>query len=548
MKKTKIGKVFVVASAAFGLLLCGLSATTISLNQEVPSLLCGDITFGTTQYSSTSLLTAGEYSLCNFKADVTSAKAYSGKQGDAVRLGTTSEGGTLTVSFSSPVVLTKVKVLAYPYTASEKPVASDIAVSTDAAAPSAKSLDTLFGTEAPDISDASRDRGYVFEGLDGGEAVPTSTFEIQSTLRLNLCKIVFTFLEVGQTETSSSSSSSSTSTVDDGIADLSIHVLAPGVMEAGDCIYVRAGENDILIDAGPSYSAKDIVIPRLKELCVDGRFEYVIATHAHLDHIALFSLFEGGIFEEFEVENLIQFAGTNSQSQAYKTYVEKSAAAEHIYTVSECYDSGATGTEGANRIYELGEGLSMQFLYSPDYLKTSEENNYSVSMMFVQGENRYLFMGDTESDVEKKIVASNDIGHCVFYKANHHGSNTSSSPELLAEITPTYVAVPATAGSDQYTQNFANTFPTQNTIDNIAPYTEKIMVTQYALGDGHSDQFAPMNGEIVVSSSGGTEEDVSMHGLTSDTYLPYTDWFSDTAGYGNGNPNRTWPSNGVSLS
>ena len=86
------------------------------------------------------------------------------------------------------------------------------------------------------------------------------------------------------------------------------------------------------------------------------------------------------------------------------------------------------------RIYQISPSVEMEILYNYYYENTtSDENNYSVCLMFNQGDNHYLFTGDLEKSGEEHLVEYyEDIGeplpHCVLYKAGHHGSKTSSTP------------------------------------------------------------------------------------------------------------------------
>ena len=72
---------------------------------------------------------------------------------------------------------------------------------------------------------------------------------------------------------------------------ISFHFLELGNANTGDCVYIKAGENDILIDAGSRANSAATISSYLnKEGRVeDNKLEYVIATHAHQDHIAGFS-------------------------------------------------------------------------------------------------------------------------------------------------------------------------------------------------------------------------------------------------------------------
>ena len=62
--------------------------------------------------------------------------------------------------------------------------------------------------------------------------------------------------------------------------DLSIHFMELGNKYAGDSIYIKAGDTDILIDAGSRESSTETTSAYIDQYCTDGVLEYVIATHA----------------------------------------------------------------------------------------------------------------------------------------------------------------------------------------------------------------------------------------------------------------------------
>lgn len=71
--------------------------------------------------------------------------------------------------------------------------------------------------------------------------------------------------------------------------DLQIHFMELGNNYTGDSIYIKAGETDILIDAGSRANSTDATSEYIDRYCTDGTLEYVIATHADQDHIAGFA-------------------------------------------------------------------------------------------------------------------------------------------------------------------------------------------------------------------------------------------------------------------
>lgn len=320
-----------------------------------------------------------------------------------------------------------------------------------------------------------------------------------------------------------------------GDKDLSFHFLELGNNYTGDSTYIKAGDVDILIDAGSRQNSADAISAEVNKYCTDGKLEYVIATHAHQDHIAGFTNTNSrdGIFKRYECGIIIDFALTNASSAVYNNYcaardAEVEAGAKH-YTAMDC----VAERNGAQKTYELGEGMSMTILYQRFYEETSsDENNYSVCVLFNHGDKYYLLTGDLEAEGEASLVENNTLPQVELFKAGHHGSYTASTDTLLSVIRPKIVCVCCCAGSIEYTNTKNNhTFPAQEFIDRVAPYTDKVYVTTVGQVAYDSDKgkykdvgFASMNGNITVLSSGGN---VTVTCSNNNTVLKDTAWFSE---------------------
>ena len=312
--------------------------------------------------------------------------------------------------------------------------------------------------------------------------------------------------------------------------DFQIHFLELGNIYAGDSIYVKAGDNDILIDAGSRPGSKDTIKEYVNEYCLDGKLEYVIATHAHQDHIAAFGCNEG-IFYSYDIGTIIDFPITNSNTATFKKYKEGrdyaiSNGATH-YTALECYEN----KNGAKSTYTLGENMSFEILYNKYYEEeTSNENEYSVCVLFKYGNTKYLLTGDLEEKGEKYLVEHNAdlIKDCDLFKAGHHGSYTASTDELLDVVSPSISVCTCVCGSPEYTKNEANMFPSQKYIDRISKHTDKVYVTSLC-EDYDEGKFTSMNGNVIVSSDG---VNVDVACSNNNTVLKDTEWFKN---------NRTCP-------
>ena len=297
--------------------------------------------------------------------------------------------------------------------------------------------------------------------------------------------------------------------------DLEINFMMLGNKYAGDCIYIKAGDTDILVDAGSRKNSAPVIKEYLFDknsdfhnYVEDSKLEYVIVSHADQDHIAAF-VGSDGIFNDssIEIETIIEFPKTNKTTALYKEYraaVEKlEANGTKKYTALECYNN----ENGASRIIEVAAGIEIEILYNYYYEhETDNENNYSVCFMLRRGSQQFLFTGDLENEgkAEEYLVQNNNLGEVYLYKMGHHGSKTSSSEALLSVIKPEVAVATCVAFTTEYTDNTDNTFPTKAAVDNLVKYNVKHLYVPYMVSD-NKDGFEVANGNILVyANSSGT--------------------------------------------
>ncbi len=321
-------------------------------------------------------------------------------------------------------------------------------------------------------------------------------------------------------------------------ADLSVHFLELGNKYTGDCTLIKVGNTEVLIDAGSRKNSAATISAYIDEYCTDGVLEYVIATHAHQDHIAGFvgntsGTEKTGVLYKYEIGTLIQFSLTNATSAIYNEYCQaveyaKSRGTE-VYTAKQCWYE----TDGAKKKYYLDDGnnISLNVLYNYYYdNKTEEENDYSLCTLLTQvtPENtfNYLFTGDLEESGESYLVDNNSLPRVELFKGGHHGSYTASTEKLLNTVKPKNVAVCCCCGTTEYTSNKNNTFPAQAFIDRVAKHTENIycttLITDYA-----NNGFTSMNGNIVFYY----KDELKLYCSNNTTVLKDTAWFKE---------NRVW--------
>lgn len=391
-----------------------------------------------------------------------------------------------------------------------------------------------------------------FYSDESSKAVTNFAVGVFSSAKAGVCDVTVSYSENGVTkETILSITIVENSQGVVSESNLSIHFLELGNQNTGDCVYIKAGDTDILIDAGSRKNSAGTLINYINKYVTDNTLEYVIVTHEHQDHISGFMGLSGqkGIFKQYVCENIIDFPRYNSSlttdSGADSLLAEylnardaEIAEGANHYTALDCVNNA----NGAQKVYDLtGDGsITMEVLNQRYYSeKSSDPNNYSVCVMISQKvsdtqTNNYLFTGDLEESGEKSLVESNpDLPKMKLFKGGHHGSYTASNDVLLQKIEPEYVCICCCAGNVEYTQDMAHTFPAQEMIDRVAKYTDNVYVT--TLGkikengtntDGSikwaNDGYESMNGNIVFSCVNGV---ITLNCSNNNLKLKDTQWF-----------------------
>ncbi len=323
-------------------------------------------------------------------------------------------------------------------------------------------------------------------------------------------------------------------------ADLSIHFLELGNKYTGDCTLIKCGDTEVLIDAGSRGDSAATIKNYLDKYCTDGILEYVIATHAHRDHISGFvgnniGETKTGILYQYEIGTIIQFAKTGATTEIYENYRRAVKYAEsrgtEVYTADKCWYE----IDGAKKQYYLDEDkkISMNILYNYYYDNdTKEENDYSVCMLLTQQTEEktynYLFTGDLEEKGEEYLVQKNKLPEVELFKGGHHGSYTASSDKLLKVIKPKNIAVCCCCGTTEFNPQMGHEFPAQEFIDRASKYTENIYCTTLIL-DYKNNEFTSMNGNIVFYY----DTAFKLYCSNNTMKLKDTQWFRD---------NRKWNS------
>ena len=176
----------------------------------------------------------------------------------------------------------------------------------------------------------------------------------------------------------------------------------------GDCIHVRYGETNILIDGGGSANyntGKNTLKPYLLKNGVTD-IDLAFVTHMHTDH------FKG------------------------------------IEELSECFRIKKMVTESvAGEKYSVND-LSIETLWPLSIDEGGQEENSNCSVFLIRyGKYKIMVTGDLDEKGEKELISyyrgkgMENILKCDILKVGHHGSKTSTSEEFIQTVRPAIAVV-----------------------------------------------------------------------------------------------------------
>ena len=182
----------------------------------------------------------------------------------------------------------------------------------------------------------------------------------------------------------------------------------------------------MLIDGGES-SESSKIYAYLQAHNIDF-LDYIVATHAHSDHIGGLS---GAL--NYASVGMALCPVTSYTSKAFNSFVKYLDAQGVSITVPT---PGLSFSLGSASVQVLGPQKEYD---SP--------NDTSIVMRIVYGNTPFLFTGDAERTAEADILeAGYDLSATVL-KVGHHGSDTSTSYPFLREIMPEFAVIQVGTGN-----------------------------------------------------------------------------------------------------
>jgi competence protein ComEC len=228
------------------------------------------------------------------------------------------------------------------------------------------------------------------------------------------------------------------------LPDNNLHVSFLDVGE-GDAILVQSGNQNVLIDGGPSPQAINLGLSSRLPFW-DRNLDMVILTHPHLDHLS--GLVE--VLQRYKVQKVFA-PNLVSDSPAFQEWIDL-IKAKGIPSI----------TAQAGQRIRLNDGAELDIINPTSVSLDSTadlENNGLVAKLTLNNIS-FLFTADIGSGAEAALISRRADINCAVLKVAHHGSSTSTSADFLRVARPQIAVIPT--GSD-------NTFghPDQDVLERL---------------------------------------------------------------------------------
>jgi competence protein ComEC len=224
----------------------------------------------------------------------------------------------------------------------------------------------------------------------------------------------------------------------------------------GDAIYIKSPSGrEMIVDA----SADTRILEKLGKTMslFDRNIDVVVATHPDKDHI-------GGLpslLSRYTVGMLL-VSGATSDNGVH----------DEMHRVAKTKQVKVVSAFKGQRI-DLGGGAIATILFPNRDTTAMETNEASIVILLTYGSQSFLLTGDAPTSTEYSILDT--LPEITVLKAGHHGSQTSTSFELLEKTTPEYTVLSVGA-------NNSYGHPHTNVVDKLTEFRSTILRTD-TMGD-----------------------------------------------------------------
>ena len=197
------------------------------------------------------------------------------------------------------------------------------------------------------------------------------------------------------------------------------------VGQADSALVVCDGKT-MLIDGG-NVADSSLIYSFLEKHGVS-ELDYIIATHAHEDHV-------GGLAGalNYATANVAYSPVTSFDSKVFSNFVKYLGKQNVSLTVPSHGDSFWLGSAGVRIVGPINP--------------SNEPNNTSIVIRITYGDTSFLFTGDAERNEEQDILEAGYDLTATVLKVGHHGSDTSTTYPFLREIMPQYAIISCGEGN-----------------------------------------------------------------------------------------------------
>lgn len=188
----------------------------------------------------------------------------------------------------------------------------------------------------------------------------------------------------------------------------------------GLSVLVRTAEHALLYDTGPAWGTEAdggsrVVVPALRGEGL-ARLDVVVLSHEDNDHI-------GGalsVMESFEVGELLSSLAASHPLNALAPQVRRCSA---------------------NDAWQW-DGVRFELLHPTADAASGRRNNMSCVLRVAAGSRSVLITGDIERGAEAQMLALGRAPKTDVLLVPHHGSRTSSTPDFIAAVAPSWAIIP----------------------------------------------------------------------------------------------------------